>query len=71
MPYYIYRLNGPKQLQYVDAKDKYQEAKALVRNLRAELGGDVESVRMVFAKSSGEAEKILSAPRDERVIGED
>jgi hypothetical protein len=27
--------------------------------------------RLVFASQPGEAEKLLSAPRDERVIGED
>ena len=30
-----------------------------------------DQVRMVFAKHQAEAEKLLSTPRDERVIGED
>ena len=34
------------------------------------LSGDA-AYRMIFAKSMGEAERLLSTPRDERVIGED
>ena len=50
----------------------YQDARALVRSLReteAQETGD--QYRMVFAKHQAEAEKLLSTPRDERVIGED
>jgi hypothetical protein len=73
MPYFVYRILAPKNLQYIDVKEKYQDAKALVRSLRAAAEGEdaVASVRMVFAKTATEAEKLLSAPRDERVIGED
>lgn len=72
MPYYIYRLREPQQLEYIDVRDKYKDAKSAVQNLREEQAADDPSnVRMVFARSSGEAEKLLSAPRDERVIGEE
>jgi hypothetical protein len=72
MPYYVYRVSPDRRLEYVDTKDKYQDAKALVRRLRDESGAqDPGTVRLVFAKSTGEAEKLLSTPRDERVIGED
>lgn len=72
MPYYVYRFHSERQLEYVDVKGRYQEAKALVRQLRSEQGSnDPAGIRLVFAKSTGEAEKLLSIPRDERVIGED
>ena len=72
MAYYIYRIRDPLALEYVDRIDKYQDARSLVRELRAEVKDDPSvTVRMIFAKSTGEAEKLLSTPRDDRVIGED
>jgi hypothetical protein len=72
MPYYIYRVRKPQRLEYIDVKSKYKDAKSAVQALREEQADDDSSiVRMVFAKSPGEAEKLLSAPRDERVIGEE
>ena len=72
MPYFVYRILSPKHLEYLDVKESYQDARALVRELRAaQAADDAASIRMVFAKSTGEAEKLLSAPRDDRVIGED
>jgi hypothetical protein len=59
-------------MEYLDVKTGYQDAKVLVRKLRSEQSADDDAtIRMVFAKTSAEAEKLLSAPRDERVIGED
>ena len=72
MPYYVYKITQPLALTYIDAKEQYTEARALVRGLRQEAGQSGETeYRMIFAKSQGEAEKLLSTPRDERVIGED
>jgi hypothetical protein len=72
MPYYIYRIKGPKQLEHLETKDKYREAKLNVSELRSNLvPDDPFSIRMVFARSTEEAEKLLSVPRDPRVIGED
>lgn len=66
------RSHYPAFFEHVDTVDGYQEAKALVRSIRATLDRDqVNSVRMIFAKNAAEAEKLLSTPRDERVIGED
>lgn len=72
MPYFVYQIAQPLNLTYIDTKQKYKEARELVRELRQGQppGGDTD-YRMVFAKSQGEAEKLLSTPRDERVIGED
>jgi hypothetical protein len=72
MPYFVYKIEPPRTLTYVDTKTAYKEARELVRALRKDhpQGADVE-FRMTFAKSQGEAERLLSTPRDERVIGED
>lgn len=77
MPYFVYHIDiipetGVKKLQLIETFDQYKEARALARERRAQLvAGNNEDVRLTFAKNEIEAEKILSAPRDERVIGED
>jgi hypothetical protein len=72
MPYYIYRVTNPRTLEFLSSKERYQEARALVRELRTQTPeASAATVRMVFAKSTGEAERLLSVPRDERVIGDD
>ena len=71
MPYYIYRVSGPKKLEYLDVEEKYREAKSRVKELRTAQAADEEAiVRMIFAKTAGEAEKLLSIPKDDRVIGD-
>jgi len=72
MPYFVYKITPPLRLTYIDTKAKYPEARAVVRGLRQDAAaGSGEELRMVFAKDRAEAEKLLSTPRDERVIGED
>lgn len=72
MPYFVYKITPSLQLTYIDTKDKYQEARAIVRSLREQRpAGDDTDYRLIFARQQGEAEKLLSTPRDERVIGED
>jgi hypothetical protein len=73
LPYFIYqKTENPLTLTHIATQQAYQEAKKQVRALRQDhpLSGDA-AYRMIFAKSMGEAEKLLSIPRDERVIGED
>ncbi|MBV5311021.1 hypothetical protein [Chromatium okenii] len=71
MPYFVYQITLPRQLAHLQTCENYQDARALVRTRRqAETVAGVE-YRLVFASQPGEAEKLLSAPRDERVIGED
>jgi hypothetical protein len=72
MPYFIYKIVPPLNLAYIDRKEKFREARSLVRSLREghhEIPGT--QFRMIFAKNEAEAEKLLSTPRDDRVIGED
>ncbi len=72
MPYFVYRISKLRKLKHLDTKENYREARDLVRSLRGESGSTtIKSIRMIFANNSTEAEKLLSAPREERVIGED
>jgi hypothetical protein len=72
MPYFVFEIVRPSRLTRLETTDRYQEARALVRRLRQEpVSGEQCEYRMVFAGSEAEAHKLLSRPRDERVIGED
>jgi len=77
MPYFIYYVttnpsNNTKSLEFIDTREKYKEARALAREKRSEMDpSPTRECRMIFAKNDVEAEKLLSAPREERVIGED
>lgn len=77
MPYFVYHIvtdtdTNTKSLTHIETFDNYKEARNLARTKRAEGGlAANEDVRMIFAKNQVEAEKLLSAPREERVIGED
>lgn len=72
MPYFVYKITHPRQLEHLATVDRYQEARTMVRERREHepRATDIE-YRLMFAQQQGEAEKILSTPRDERVIGED
>ena len=72
MPYFVYKIKSPLDLEYIEATQDYRSARTLVRALRE--GHPVEDeaqFRMVFANDRREAHRLLSIPRDERVIGED
>jgi hypothetical protein len=72
MPYFVYKITPPSTLVYVDQKDRFRDARALVRSLREQHQGMADiQFRMIFAHNEVEAERLLSTPRDERVIGED
>ncbi len=78
MPYFVYyvvqQTDSPKiSLEHIQTFDNFKTARNLAREKRAELqhAGDARDCRLIFAKNEIEAEKLLSAPRDERVVGED
>ena len=72
MPYFVYKITPPLQLTHLETKDKYSDARTLVRGLRQDQPKGAEpEYRMIFANNQALAEKLLSRPRDERVIGED
>jgi hypothetical protein len=78
MPYFVYYLtqhaDSPKRsLEHVETFDNFKSARTLAREKRAEFkaAADDRDCRLIFAKNQTEAEKLLSAPREERVVGED
>lgn len=71
MPYFVYRIEPGNRLEYIDSFEKYRDAKVKVNELRK--GEDVDSgiiCRMIHAANRSNAEKLLLAPRDERIIGD-
>ena len=72
MPFFVFKISQGLSLTHLETKDKYKDARTLVRQLRQGQAADrTLEYRMIFANSQAEAEKLLSTPRDERVIGED
>lgn len=77
MPYFVYNItihaeSGAKLLKHLDTFPSYREAKQKVKEERAALPPEqLEQVRLIFAKNQVEAERLLSAPREERIFGED
>jgi hypothetical protein len=70
MPYYVFKISPSRELQHLATLEGYRDARTQVRGLRQEAPPGVE-YRLIFARQMGEAERLLSLPRDERVIGED
>jgi hypothetical protein len=71
MPYFVYKISPSRELTHIVTLDNYQAARAEVRTRRKATAEAGVEYRLIFAKQIGEAEKLLSTPRDERVIGED
>lgn len=78
MPYFVYYVtqhadSNRKTLEHVETFADFKAARNLARERRAELkaADDKRDCRLIFAKNQTEAEKLLSAPREERVVGED
>lgn len=77
MPYFVYDVTlnpetNTKKLAYIETYDKYREAKMRVADERAKREFNENQIcRLIHAKNQAEAEALLSAPRDERIIGED
>ncbi len=72
MPYFVYKVLPDNQLAYYDSFDNYGEAKQLVYQQRQnEPKGSAAVIRMMHAANQAEAERLLTAPRDDRIIGDD
>jgi hypothetical protein len=78
MPYFVYYVTqdaekNRKSLEHLETLASFKAARNLAREHRARLKaeGSPSDCRLIFAKNQVEAEKLLSAPREERVIGED
>lgn len=72
MAYYVFKIHPPKRLEYVDEFEAYREAKIFARGMRKELTPeDACTVRMIFAPSKEQAERLLKEVREARPLGED
>lgn len=72
MPYFVYKVFSGKRLELVESRDKYPEAKSLVKSMRMALSADDDySVRIIFASNTNEAERLLTEKREPRPAGEE
>lgn len=72
MAYFVYRIFPDRRLEFIDRFDDYRSAKVFVRARRQALEPDDDStVRMVFAPSQEQAERLLMEVREARPLGED
>ncbi len=72
MPYFLYRISPERKLTLIETFEKYQDAKALARNLRAQQAADDSSlVRMIFAETPKKAQLMLTDLRTTRTDGDD
>ncbi|HIA09327.1 MAG TPA: hypothetical protein EYN73_09745 [Chromatiaceae bacterium] len=72
MAYYIFSITSDKKLTFLDEIVNYREARTATRSLRTDQPADTSDViKMTFAKSQKEAEKLLTMEREPRPIGEE
>jgi len=72
MPYFIFSISPDKQLKCLEQHDKYRPAREQTRNLRAtQNADDNDNIRMIFASSESEAERLLLTPREAPIEGDD
>ncbi|MCU7844945.1 MAG: decarboxylase [Candidatus Thiodiazotropha sp. (ex Monitilora ramsayi)] len=73
MPFFIFKITAAHDLEYLGEEEKYRPAREKVRKLRASnVADDGATFRMVFAKSVGQGEKLLTASEpDDKIIGDD
>lgn len=72
MPYFIYRISPRRSLTYVDEFVEYVKARKIARNMRrAQLPGDDEVIKIIFAKDRFEAETLLKVRRERQPSEDD
>ena len=72
MPYFVYTVFPNKKLELLNQFPTYKEARDDVRERRKALADDVDhTVRLVHAKHETEAERLLTAEREPRPMGEE
>ena len=72
MAYYVYKIHRSKRLEYVDEFEAYRDAKTFTRAMRKDLTPeDDHTIRMIFAPSQEQAERLLKEVREARPLGED
>ena len=64
MPYFVYKIEQDRSVEYIDAFEDFKSAKQLCREKRDAIKpDDSHSVRLVFAKDKKEAENLLRTRR--------
>ncbi|MEJ2455034.1 MAG: decarboxylase [Candidatus Thiodiazotropha sp.] len=73
MPFFIFKISPLNKLECLGEEEKYRPAKEKVSALRAaHEADDGTTYRMVFAKSVGQGEKLLTATeQSDKIIGDD
>jgi len=72
MPYFLYRISGDRKLQLIDTFEKFQDAKARARQMRADAPPEnSETIRMIFAETAKKAQLLLTDPRNPKTDGDD
>jgi len=72
MPYFLYRITTDRKLHLIDTFEKFQDAKARARQMRADSGPDSpDTIRMIFAETAKKAQLLLSDPRNPKTDGDD
>jgi hypothetical protein len=72
MPYFLYRISPERKLTLIQTFEKFQEAKGLARQLRAEQPpGNGDTIRMIFAETPKKAQLLLTDPRSPKTDGDD
>jgi hypothetical protein len=73
MPFFIFKVSADQSLEFLDEEEKYKPAREKVRSLRADhQEQDGVTYRMVFAKTIGQGETLLTPSNtDNRIIGDD
>lgn len=63
MPYFVYKVDDKRSLEYIETFESFSDAKKLCRDQRAALKpNEPVTVRIVFAKHQKEAESLLKTP---------
>ena len=72
MPYFIYRVSPQRFLTYLDKFAEYKQARDVARQARQQQGDDdQDTIKVIFAKDSGEAEMLLKARRERQPSEDD
>lgn len=74
MQYFVYHITSVspvvKNLKKVDSFEKYKEARALVRSLRAEEKDESVTYQVIFAENELDAEEKLQEKREAPILEE-
>lgn len=71
MPFYVYRIAVDNKLEHIETFEKYRDAKLKLNTLRKAGRQEADvTFRMIHASNRANAERLLLAPRDERIIGD-